>query len=236
MGRILVVDDDPNILKMASRILGSADHTVVTAPDAIQAMELLHSYHFDLLLADANLPQYSGFDLIRTLRNHKRFTHLSIAMLTGLSERKDIEKAIKVGIDDYIVKPVDPLLFKKKIDNLFSENPPLEMPELQFPPNSDLRRASLHIDAEIVSLTEMGMTLISSQKPAVGSIIVVGGALFTSIEILPPRARVVSVESIQPGGTQWKVKVIFFGANEAMLQKIRAWIFSKNAFRKRVMA
>src|ERR1700735_1237149 len=106
MARILVVDDDGDIWKLVERVFAPGGHAVVTAPDAYQAMDKLDHVDFDLLISDANMPHFSGFELVQTVRKNPRFQNLSIAMLTGLRERKDIERALKVGVDDYIVKPI----------------------------------------------------------------------------------------------------------------------------------
>src|SRR5210317_1448319 len=110
MARILVVDDDPDILRLADRVLSMGGHIVFRAQDAVRAMDLLNSSMFDLLISDANMPHFSGFDLVRHVRNNKRFNNMAIAMLTGLRERKDIERAVRAGVDDYIVKPIDPMV------------------------------------------------------------------------------------------------------------------------------
>src|SRR3954454_16418039 len=102
MGRILVVDDDPDILKLAEAVLVSAGHTVFVAEDALRAVDWLNHIEFDLLLSDANMPHYSGFELVNTIRNNDKFKKMAVAMLTGLRERKDVERAVKMGVDDYI--------------------------------------------------------------------------------------------------------------------------------------
>src|ERR1700743_1405189 len=99
MARILVVDDDPDILKMAESILVAAGHTVFVAEDALRAIDWLNNVSFDFLFSYAHMPQYSVFDLINTIRNNPRYENLAIAMLTGLRERKDVERALKMGVD-----------------------------------------------------------------------------------------------------------------------------------------
>ncbi|MCC7404187.1 MAG: response regulator [Bdellovibrionales bacterium] len=232
MARILVVDDDPDILKFAEKVLTTSSHSVMTATDAMKAMELLNVAHFDLLLSDANMPHYSGFDLVKTLRNDKRFQSMAIAMLTGLRERKDIDRAIRMGVDDYIVKPIDPLLFIKKVEALFKNKPPMEMPEVKFTETSELRHAALMVPGEVVAMSEMGMTLISPHPTPVGTILEINSPIFELIGISPPPVRVISNDR-QDHDVRWLVKVTYMGATEAMLQKIRAWVFSKNAHRSR---
>ena len=83
MARILVVDDDRDILNFTEKLLLLANHDVFVAIDAIQAMDLLNSTPFDCILCDANMPQYNGFELVQTIKSNKRFENLTIAMLTG---------------------------------------------------------------------------------------------------------------------------------------------------------
>lgn len=235
LGRILVVDDDPDILKLTAKVLTDAQHVVVTAPDAIRAMELLNSGPIDLLLADANLPIYSGYDLITTLRHDRRFAHLSIAMLTGLRKRKDIEKAIEVGIDDYIVKPIDILLFQTKVESLFKNKPSLALPEFHFPRSSHFKKGTISWDIEIMSLSELGLTLQSSQDLPSGTIIEVKSPLFDHIDIPPPHVKVVTSNQLENDSSSWSVKANYFGVTESVLQKIRAWIFTRQASREQLV-
>lgn len=232
MARILVVDDDPDILKIAEKVLSAADHIVLTASDAMKAMELLNTCHFDLLLSDANMPHYSGFELVATLRNNRRYEDMAIAMLTGLRERKDIDKAIQAGVDDYIVKPIDPLLFVKKVEALFENKPPMAMPEIHFPEDSEFKHASIMVPGEVTSMSEMGMTYYSPHKTPVGTVVEINSPIFELIGINSPLIKIISVDQ-SPTDPGWIHKVIYMGANETLLQKIRAWIFSKNAHRTR---
>src|SRR5262249_28829124 len=119
MARILVVDDDKDILKLTERVFPQARHTVFTAEDAFKATDFLDHLDFDMLISDANMPHFSGFELVQTLRRNQRFERLAIAMLTGLRERKDIDRALKAGVDDYIVKPIDPMILMTKVQALF---------------------------------------------------------------------------------------------------------------------
>src|SRR5512135_1706217 len=157
MARILVVDDDPDILRMADRTLTQAQHVVMTAPDAVKAMELLQTGMFDVLVSDANMPLYSGFELVQTIRSNNRFSHLAIIMLTGLRERKDVEKALKVGVDDYMVKPLDPLLLVQKIESLLEKKPPQQKPEIIFSALGSGSQAQLSFTVRMESVSELGV-------------------------------------------------------------------------------
>ena len=77
MAKILLVDDDPEILKVAEKVLAHANYQTETASDALIALDALNSSRFDALITDANMPRYSGFQLIQTVRNDKRFDHMA---------------------------------------------------------------------------------------------------------------------------------------------------------------
>jgi DNA-binding response OmpR family regulator len=223
MARILVVDDDPDILKMAESILVNAGHTVFVAEDALRAIDWLNNITFDLLLSDANMPQYSGFDLINTVRNNPRYKDLAIAMLTGLRERKDVERALKMGIDDYIVKPLDPMLFVQKINSLFEKRPAQKYAEVHLSPSQG--KASMKRNIVVETISEMGIQVLTEDPVRIGQIIELNAEIFKTLDIQAPPLKVQRTE-IDTRTGQYRSQLIFIGAREAMLQKIRRWLYS----------
>lgn len=230
MARILVVDDDPDILKMAEKVLGSSGHTVLVAEDAFRAMEWLNQINFDLLLSDAHMPHYSGFELVRTVRNDDRYKDMAIAMLTGLRERKDVERAAKMGIDDYIIKPLDPILLLQKINALFTRKSPLEHPEVRL--DGEQKNAKIQWPIEIVSVSELGLVAKCGFPVKTGMVLRLSADLFKSIgvteELEIPAMKVLRIEGSSESGS-YLVQMMFFGASETFLHKIRRWIFSHGA-------
>lgn len=229
MARILVVDDDPDILKMAEKILVAAGHTVFTAEDALRAIDWLNHINFDLLLSDANMPHYSGFDLINTIRNNPKYKDLSIAMLTGLKERKDVERALKLGVDDYIVKPLDPMLLIQKINSLFEKKPVTKYAEVHLSPSQGKASMKRHIMVE--SISEMGIQIVTQEALQIGQILDISAEIFKTLEIVPPPMKVLRTE-IDTKTNQYRSQLVFLGAREAILQKIRRWLYSHGASHK----
>lgn len=223
MARVLVVDDDPDILKLVQAVLAHDGHTAYVALDAIKAMELLRETMFDLLISDANMPQYSGFELVQTVRRDNRYRHMAICMLTGLRERKDIDRAIRAGVDDYIVKPIDPMLFSKKVTALFDKKPPAEHPEVFLASNSVGTKAKVEIEASIYSISELGVKILSSQPYPIGTTVELRSDFFEDLMVQTPPMKVLSC--VNENG-QFVVQLIYFGARDAFLQKVRAWIYS----------
>lgn len=120
MAKILVVDDQESILKTAEAVLKRAGHEVFTASDAYIAIEKLALFQFDLIITDANMPGISGFDLVKSLRMGEKTRNTPVIMLTSRQEKRDVEKAIQVKIDDYVLKPIDPESLLKRVGNLLA--------------------------------------------------------------------------------------------------------------------
>jgi CheY-like chemotaxis protein len=225
MARILVVDDDSDVLKLVERVFSQAGHVVLTADDPFKAMDALDKNDFDLLISDVNMPHFSGFDLVQTLRRNSRFQNMAIAMLTGLRERKDIDKAVKAGVDDYIVKPIDPLILMQKVESLFEKKPPEQRPEATFSPNDLSARAVMTASFRLETVSELGAVVITPWPLLPGQVIDVKCPFFESMGADAPPMKVLSSEPAGAPG-EWRGQLIFLGAREAFLQKIRRYIFS----------
>lgn len=122
MMKFLVVDDDPAILKFVKGLLELEQHHVYVCDHALAAITHLKENPVDILISDATMPSYSGFDLIRTLRKDPKLKNLTVAMLTGRNQKEDIEQALSLGVKDYIVKPLEPKVFLEKIHRLIRKN------------------------------------------------------------------------------------------------------------------
>lgn len=224
MGRILVVDDDPDILKMTEQVLGQAGHTVFVAEDALRAIDWLNQYNFDLMLSDANMPHYSGFDLVNTVRNNEKFKEMSVAMLTGLRERRDVERAVKMGVDDYIVKPIDPLILVQKVNSLFDKRPPQNYPEISLL-ETNLGRGDFRSSLMIESVSELGIKILTPIPLRAGMVLDIQSDFFKALDVEAPPMKVLSIERDIPTN-QYRAQLIFLGAREALLQKIRRWLYT----------
>ena len=108
--RILIVDDNPTNLKLASSVLEIEGHVVEQAVDAEQALELLLAPGHpppDLILMDISLPGMDGLALTRKLKAHPDLKDVVIVALTAFAMKGDEEKAHDAGCEGYITKPID---------------------------------------------------------------------------------------------------------------------------------
>ncbi len=104
---ILLIDDHPVNLKLASQVLLAGGHTVIQAEDAEQALALLQESVPDLVLTDIALPGMDGLELTRRLKADPRFRHLPVVALTASAMKGDERRVLQAGCDAYISKPID---------------------------------------------------------------------------------------------------------------------------------
>jgi DNA-binding response OmpR family regulator len=106
--RILVVDDEPDIVELCSYNLRKEGYDVSSAPDGEAALGKIRKEKFDLVLLDLMLPGLQGVELCRIIRNDKATASLPIIMLTAKTEELDKILGLEMGADDYVTKPFSP--------------------------------------------------------------------------------------------------------------------------------
>jgi two-component system, OmpR family, alkaline phosphatase synthesis response regulator PhoP len=108
MIKILVIDDEVNILRIVRDYLEQAGYHVLTASNAETGLHTLHRETPDLLVLDLGLPDRDGWDLTRLIRSDSQLANLPIIMLTARVEETDRIIGLELGADDYITKPFNP--------------------------------------------------------------------------------------------------------------------------------
>ena len=112
---ILVVDDDRFIRKIVSAVIIEAQHTPIEAANDLEALEALDKGNIDLVLTDVEMPGRNGFELTAEIRKRFADDWFPIIFLTGSTDEKHYEKGIDAGGDDYLTKPVSPIILTAKI-------------------------------------------------------------------------------------------------------------------------
>lgn len=105
--RILVVDDEPEVLGTLKRALSKQEFTVTTAESGVEALGILLPDTFDLIVLDVNMPVLNGFEVCERIRSDEAYNNVPILFLTARSQTDDIVHGLDVGGDDYVVKPFE---------------------------------------------------------------------------------------------------------------------------------
>ncbi|MEH7453142.1 MULTISPECIES: response regulator transcription factor [Bacillaceae] len=104
--KVLVVDDDANIRELISIFLSGEGYTVIEAENGQEALTLLEENNIQIVVVDVMMPEVDGYELTKEV---KKYYDIPILMVTAKGESQDKLKGFDLGVDDYVVKPFDPL-------------------------------------------------------------------------------------------------------------------------------
>ncbi len=156
VGKILVVDDETDILEIISYNLKSAGYETVTAKDGIEAIQKAKIFRPDLIMLDIMMPNKNGIDTCREIRKLPEFKETMVLFLTALNDEKSEIEGLNMGADDYIAKPIKPKLLVSRINALFRRLNKVEEQQMQL--------GDLVIDREKFTVTYKGVEIILAKK------------------------------------------------------------------------
>ena len=112
---VLVVDDSVTVRKVTSRLLERNGMNVITAKDGVDAMSVLEEHTPDLMLLDIEMPRMDGFEVATRVRNNPRLKDLPIIMITSRTGQKHQNRAMAIGVNDYLGKPYQESVLLERI-------------------------------------------------------------------------------------------------------------------------
>jgi two-component system, OmpR family, alkaline phosphatase synthesis response regulator PhoP len=156
--KILVVDDDPDIVELLEYNLQKEGYEVRTAHDGRKGLDIAREFRPDLILLDIMMPQLDGIETARMIRSDADLRDTYILFLTARSEEYSEIAAFEIGADDYITKPIKPRALMSRINALFRR-------EAQTSdPGEQLDIAGLSIDRKNYSVTQEDKSIILPKK------------------------------------------------------------------------
>jgi DNA-binding response OmpR family regulator len=167
-GSVLVVDDEPTIGEVVSRYLERAGYEARVAEDGLAALDAVAERAPDLIVLDLMLPGLDGLEVMRRVRAEDRSS--AIILLTAKGDESDRIVGLRLGADDYVVKPFSPAelvarvdAVLRRVDTVGADEPPLRFGELEIDPSA--RR--VRVDAEELQLTarEYDLLLFLARHP-----------------------------------------------------------------------
>jgi two-component system chemotaxis response regulator CheY len=118
MPHIIVIDDDSAIRRLISASLQICGYTVEESADGVEALALMKSTKFDLIISDMNMPNMTGWELIRQLKSDPQTSEIPVVVLSAQNTSEDYDEAYKAGCSAFIGKPVDIPSFLEKIGEI----------------------------------------------------------------------------------------------------------------------
>jgi DNA-binding response OmpR family regulator len=120
MVRVLVIDDEPDVLLLCRVNLRHAGHEVLEAGDGEQGIAHALERRPDVVVLDLMLPHIDGYDVLRTLRNDDRTSSLPVLILTAKTQQEDRRRCLELGADAFITKPFTPDVLGDAVEELAS--------------------------------------------------------------------------------------------------------------------
>jgi two-component system alkaline phosphatase synthesis response regulator PhoP len=169
-GKILVVDDEPDIVEFISYNLKNKGYQIATASDGIEAVKKAKDFKPDLVLLDVMMPNKDGMQALREIRQTPGLENIAIIFLTALSDEKSEIEGLKLGADDYIAKPIKPELLvtrigaalrRTKIDE--DQEQKLTFPDLEI--NKTKFTVTYKEDEILLAKKEFELLLLLASKP-----------------------------------------------------------------------
>jgi two-component system phosphate regulon response regulator PhoB len=172
MERVLIVDDDPDILKLVSYNLSHAGYEVQTATTGRKALELIQQHPPDLIVLDLMLPDVDGMEVCRSLRQQAPSRRIPIVMLTARGEEIDRVVGFELGADDYVAKPFSPRELVLRVKSILrrvgkDRTDMIHAGRIQVFPE----RRQCFIDNSLVSLTAKEFDLLYELMRAMGNVL-----------------------------------------------------------------
>ena len=155
-GKVLIADDEPDILEILKYNLEKEGYVVSTAKDGNEALDKAKQFHPDLIILDMMMPKKSGLEVLEVLRLQPTFKDTLIMFLTALNDENTQLRSFSTGADDYINKPVSTNVFVSKVNALFRRVKKQE--------NNKVVADDLTIDPERFLVEHKGQEIVLAKK------------------------------------------------------------------------
>ena len=169
--KILVVDDEEDILELVRYNLARDGYRVVCAASGEQALSRAKSEPFDLILLDLMLPGIDGLEVAKRLKSKPETRHIPIIMLTAKGEEADIVTGLELGADDYVTKPFSPRILiarvkavlRRKVQEEVDDSSIIQIYELEIDPGKrKVLARGLHVE---LTFTEFQILYLLARRP-----------------------------------------------------------------------
>jgi chemosensory pili system protein ChpA (sensor histidine kinase/response regulator) len=118
----MIVDDSPSVRHITSKLIKNAGWEVILAKDGLEALEMLQAAETlpDIVLTDVEMPRMDGYELLASIKHHEELRKLPVIMITSRASEKHQQKAVELGVSEYMTKPFDDTFLIEKIRTLAS--------------------------------------------------------------------------------------------------------------------
>jgi CheY-like chemotaxis protein len=228
---ILTVEDSNAIRRLIAYNLERAGYTVLEAENGKEAVRSLQNSVPDLIILDVRMPEMNGFQLLELMRRYPKAAAIPVIMLSALSQPENIDRALALGVVDYLVKPLDPTVLIAKVQEALS-SAGRQKQDWSGPNRRQFRRAAVR-DVSLepqpggraTDISEGGLAWRTKNPPEEGDVILLEAhELFDALGLADHnlRVRVIHVGSVGLG--YHRVGAAFIGLSAGTRDSIRRYV------------
>lgn len=234
--QILTVEDSTNIRRLIAYNLGRAGFSVLEAGDGKEAVRLLQKTIPDLIILDIRMPEMDGFHLLELMRRYPKAAAIPVVMMTALSQPEDVDRALRLGVVDYLVKPLDPAVLIAKVREALEHHEPRGA-TWSGPNRRQFDRGSI-LDLDLtplpggkgIDISEGGVSWRTKTPPARDDIVTIEAPILFAELKIPDRslrARVMNVRKLGLG--YHRIGASFVGLTAPTREALRAYARERKA-------
>ena len=161
----LIIDDDPSVRALAGKVVEGIGFEVVEASGVIEALRMIKERVPHLILLDLNMPEVSGFSFLKMAKQNAKLHDIPVVGLSAESRETTIVKAIEMGAQDYLVKPLNAKVMIQKIRRVFHKR----KGQPKFTMLSNPKKVEMVVDVELMRLCSHECVIDGPIKPQPGS-------------------------------------------------------------------
>lgn len=154
--KVLIADDEPDILEIISYNLIKEGYEILTAKNGIEALERISSFKPDLVILDIMMPKMSGVEVCKIVRSKPEYNDTLIIFLTALSDESSQIKGLETGADDFVSKPISPNVLVSRVNAIFRR--------LNKEESKSIKQGNMVIDPERFMVILNGNDVVLAKK------------------------------------------------------------------------
>jgi CheY-like chemotaxis protein len=163
LGHILIVDDNEMNREVLSRRLERQGYTFVPAEDGVQALDLLRTQKFDIVLLDIMMPRMNGYQVLEVMKSDPTLGDTPVIVVSAVSELESIVRCVELGAEDYLFKPFNPVLLKARLTAI------LEKSKLRQAAKAEINAAKAKMQSSLDALKSDAQTLLAEAAHALNA-------------------------------------------------------------------
>ena len=122
MKKLLIVDDEDGVRALVRMTLDNGIYHIIEASEGLEALDLAKEHHPDLVLLDVMLPDLSGMEVCRKIKDDPDPAATTVVMLTARAQTSDVGDAEEAGADGYFTKPFSPIALTRKVESILGQS------------------------------------------------------------------------------------------------------------------